>query len=53
MLYMQVIMDYIFFEIGYNQGERIKDMALKYLYCNVEIRKDLQGFDRYIIIESK
>lgn len=44
---------YIFFEIGYSQGERIKKMALKYLNCNVEIKKDLQGFDRYIIIESK
>ena len=44
---------FIFFEIGYNQGESIKELALKYLNCNVEIKKDLQGFDRYIIIESK
>ena len=44
---------YIFFEIGYNQGERIKEIALKYLDCNVSIEKDLQGFDRYVIIESK
>lgn len=44
---------YIFFEIGYNQGERIKDMAIKYLNCDVEIKKDLQGFDRYIIIRGK
>ncbi len=44
---------YIFFEIGYNQGEKIKEIALKYLNCNVEIKKDLQGFDRYIIIESR
>ena len=43
---------YIFFEIGYNQGERIKEIALKYLDCNVEIKKDLQGFDRYVIIKS-
>lgn len=43
---------YIFFEIGYNQGEKIKEIALKYLDCNVEIKKDLQGFDRYVIIES-
>jgi len=44
---------YIFFEIGYSQGNRIKEIALKYLDCNVEIKKDLQGFDRYIVIESK
>ena len=44
---------YIFFEIGYSQGERIKEIALKYLDCNVGIKKDLQGFDRYIIIEGR
>ena len=44
---------YIFFEIGYNQGEKIKNIALKYLDCRVEVKKDLQGFDRYIIIKSK
>ena len=44
---------FIFFEIGYNQGESIKELALNYLNCNVEIKKDLQGFDRYVIIESK
>ena len=44
---------YIFFEMGYSQGERIKTLALKYLDCNVEIRKDLQGFDRYVIIKNK
>ena len=44
---------YIFFEIGYNQGEKIKELALKYLACEVDIKKDLQGFDRYIIIKSK
>lgn len=44
---------YIFFEMGYNQGESIKSIALKYLDCTVEIKKDLQGFDRYVIITSK
>lgn len=44
---------YIFFEIGYNQGNRIKKIALKYLDCDVEIKKDLQGFDRYVIIKNK
>ena len=44
---------YIFFEIGYNQGEKVSELAHKYLDCNVEVRKDLQGYDRYVIIESK
>ena len=44
---------YIFFEIGFNQGEKIKELALKYLDCNAEVKKDLQGFDRYIIITNK
>lgn len=44
---------YIFFEIGYNQGESIKKIAHKYLNCNVKVKKDLQGFDRYIIIMNK
>ena len=44
---------YIFFEIGYNQGEKIKQLALQYLDCIVEIKKDLQGFDRYCIIYFK
>ncbi len=43
---------YILFEIGYNQGEKIKEIALKYLNCEVKIKKDLQGFDRYIIIKG-
>lgn len=44
---------YIFFEMGYSQGEKIKEIALKYLDCTVEIKKDLQGFDRYVIIKNK
>lgn len=43
----------IFFEMGYSQGEKIKEIALKYLDCEVKIKKDLQGFDRYVIIKSK
>ena len=39
--------------MGYNQGQSIKEIALKYLNCDVEIKKDLQGFDRYVIIKSK
>ena len=44
---------FIFFEIGYNQGERLKELALKYLDCSVEVKKDLQGYDRYVIIKNK
>jgi len=44
---------YIFFEMGYSQGNKIKDIALKYLDCTIEIKKDLQGFDRYVIIKNK
>lgn len=44
---------YIFFEMGYSQGNAIKKLALKYLDCSVEVKKDLQGFDRYVIIKSK
>ena len=43
----------ILFEIGYDQGEKVKSIAHKYLNCNVQIKKDLQGFDRYVIIENK
>jgi len=43
---------YIFFEIGYSQGDAIKELALKYLNCSVDVKKDLQGFDRYVIIKS-
>ena len=44
---------YIFFEIGYSQGEKIIELAHKHLNCIVEVKKDLQGFDRYIIIKNK
>jgi len=34
---------YIFFEMGYSQGNKIKDIALKYLDCTIEIKKDYRG----------
>ena len=43
----------ILFEIGYNQGEKICEIAYTYLNCNAEVKKDLQGYDRYVIITSK
>lgn len=42
------------FEIGYTQGSRIKDMALKYFpHKKVIIEKDLQEKDRYVFILPK
>ena len=43
----------ILFEMGYDQGDKIKSIAHKYLDCNVTTKKDLQGFDRYVIIKNK
>ena len=44
----------IAFEIGYLQGNSIKDIANKYLdNINISIEKDLQGKDRFIFIENK
>ncbi len=43
----------IFFEIGYKQAKNIKEFALKYLDCEVEMKQDLSQKDRYIIIKLK
>ena len=43
---------FIFFEIGYSQAKIIETLAHKYLDCEVIIERDLQGFDRYIIIKG-
>jgi methylase of polypeptide subunit release factors len=41
----------IAFEIGYKQGESIKELAYKYLpNCNVFIEKDLSLKDRFVFI---
>ena len=41
----------IAFEIGYTQGDRIRDMALKYLGdVSVFVEKDLSGRDRFVFI---
>ena len=43
----------IAFEIGYLQGEKIKDLALKYLNnINVSIEKDLSEKDRFVFISK-
>ena len=42
------------FEIGYTQGETIKNIALKYLdNINVKIEKDYSNKDRFVFIEPK
>ena len=44
----------IAFEIGYTQGEAIKNIALKYLdNINVKIEKDYSNKDRFVFIEPK
>lgn len=44
----------IAFEIGYLQGEKIKDLAYKYLdIIDVWVEKDLQGKDRFVFIKNK
>jgi len=43
----------ICFEIGYTQGESIKDLANKYLSnINIKIEKDYSNKDRFIFIEN-
>ena len=43
----------IAFEIGYLQGEKIKDLALKYLNnVNISIEKDLSEKDRFVFINK-
>lgn len=43
----------IAFEIGANQAKDIMDIAKKYLNCEIEVLKDLNGFDRFIFIKTK
>lgn len=44
----------IAFEIGYLQGEQIKELAYQYLDgINAWIEKDLQGKDRFVFIKNK
>jgi methylase of polypeptide subunit release factors len=41
----------IAFEIGYTQGDRVRDFALKYLGdVSVSVEKDLSGRDRFVFI---
>ena len=40
----------IFFEIGYNQADEIKNLAINSGFKNVKVIKDYNDFDRYMII---
>ncbi|MCR5655234.1 MAG: peptide chain release factor N(5)-glutamine methyltransferase [Lachnospiraceae bacterium] len=37
---------WIYFEIGYDQGEAVKEMLIAKGFCDVEVRKDYAGRDR-------
>lgn len=44
----------IAFEIGYEQGEDVKNLAYKYLdNINVSVERDYSGKDRFVFISSK
>ncbi len=38
----------LFFEIGHDQGQEVSEYMLKFGFCNIEIKKDLAGFDRVV-----
>ena len=44
---------WICFEIGYDQGEALKEMLLEYGYTDVRIGKDLAGLDRIALGKRK
>ena len=39
---------HIFFEIGYDQGEAVKNLLLEDGYTDVEVHQDLAGLDRVV-----
>ena len=39
---------HIFFEIGYDQGEAVKNLLLEDGYTDVEVQQDLAGLDRVV-----
>ena len=43
----------IYFEIGYNQGERVRKLAEQFNYRVVDIYKDYQHFDRIVKLTLK
>lgn len=43
----------IFFEIGYNQGEAVKQLLLESYFTEIEVIKDLCGLDRVVCGKSE
>ena len=39
---------WLLFEIGYNQGEAVKELMIKQGFQNVEVKKDYAGLDRIV-----
>ena len=42
----------IFFEIGYDQAEKVKNLLVEYGYKNIQSKKDLYGNDRIVYAEK-
>lgn len=39
---------YLFFEIGYNQGQAVRDLMCHAGFCEVQVQKDYAGLDRVV-----
>ena len=37
---------WLFFEIGYDQGDDLRNLLAEFGYTEIEVRKDLAGLDR-------
>ena len=44
---------YIILEIGYDQGEEVKDLLIQNNFTDIKIIKDLAGFDRTVVGRAK
>lgn len=43
---------YVFFEIGYDQGENVKEMLIKAGFTDIFIKKDFSGLDRVVCAKA-
>ena len=51
-MFFGIFISLIAFEIGYNQGEKIRKLSEKYLKkYDFEIKKDMTGKDRMVFIK--
>lgn len=44
---------YLFFEIGYDEAKSVKEILLKNDFCDIEIKSDLNGFNRVVSGKNK